>query len=289
MFSRLPLLSIMALIILTGCSRVSFDADPLSWITSPLGSGGVGDKQNQDIEEPDMLTNVTPFEPKPSGTLGSLGLNLDMYFADKTSNDERFKRLERAVLAMHRDMKAIAPAMQKLVELQHEKPQQMQQPVSLSPHSQTLSYHQNADGVSQNLTGRDIAIPSPEHESTLQPGPRDMSPIPPGTVLVSGLRVGEHADKIRLVFDVTGKTAYTVDLDNEEKLLIVEFPSARWNGPDHEAFPRKNYLLSSYRAGTGSSGNMVVVQLKKSSKILSQTMIPALSGDGKRIVIDLKK
>lgn len=108
--------------------------------------------------------------------------------------------------------------------------------------------------------------------------------------MVTGIRVGEHPDKVRIVFDVSGTAAYTADLDNGEKILVVDMPESGWQAPSTAQYSKKS-LLSSYRIDPAQNGrgNIAVFQLKRNSRIIKQQQIPALSGGGSRIFIDLSK
>lgn len=66
----------------------------------------------------DPLASVRPFEAAPGGSLGSLGLNLDTYFAGELKTDERLNRLERAVTAIQKDLRTMAPSIQRLVAIE---------------------------------------------------------------------------------------------------------------------------------------------------------------------------
>lgn len=105
---------------------------------------------------------------------------------------------------------------------------------------------------------------------------------------VTAMRVGEHPGKIRIVLDMRGKTAFTADLDNAEKILVVELPKAAWSAESQKSFPG-NPLLSSYRTeATADGGTMLILQLKSASSIGYKASIDN-PGGGSRIVIDLTR
>lgn len=67
----------------------------------------------------DVLSQAGTFEPRPGGMMGALGVNLDTYFAEDIQDPiERIKRLERAVIAIQRDLKTVAPPIQRLVSVE---------------------------------------------------------------------------------------------------------------------------------------------------------------------------
>jgi hypothetical protein len=103
---------------------------------------------------------------------------------------------------------------------------------------------------------------------------------------VTAMRVGEHPGKLRIVLDVRGKTSYTADLDNNEKILVVELPKTAWTAESQKSFSG-NPLLSSYRTeAMADGGTMLILQLKSASSIGYKAAIDNPDG-GSRIVIDL--
>lgn len=108
--------------------------------------------------------------------------------------------------------------------------------------------------------------------------------------VITGFRIGEHPDKVRLVFDTTSKTPFKADLDNAEQLLILEMPQAQWQAPfSNQSFGRRQLIDSMTTEALGQGGTRAVLQLTKNTTIISQKMFPDLSGSGGRIVIDLRK
>lgn len=240
----------------------------------------------------DPFIGLVPFEPRPGGMKGSLGLNVGTYLDQNTGTpEERIDRLERVIAAMHKDMQAMAAPLQKPAATTPipVAPATMQPVMDSTP----AAAMNKPVGAPENLVGGDMQAPPPP---VAAPMPENTKPIPAGPQPVTnaggpvgtGLRVGEHSDKVRLVIDVTQDTAFNADLDNTENLLIVELPGIKWTGPAQEPFPGMP-VMKSYRVDSMNGGTMIVVQLDTATSILSQTKIGAVSGNGRRIVIDLKK
>lgn len=151
----------------------------------------------------------------------------------------------------------------------------------------------------QETAVNEIASGAPAPEATPPPpvsiGPpaktQDKPPLAskPSTdgASVEGLRVGEHPGKVRMVMDVRGKTSFTTDLDNKEKILVIELPDAAWNHESQKSFDG-NPLLSTYRTEKlGDHGTMLIVQLKGASSITYKSAVDNADGQGQRIIIDL--
>ncbi len=109
------------------------------------------------------------------------------------------------------------------------------------------------------------------------------------TETVKGVRIGEHGSKTRLVIDLTGKTKPEVsyDLDNAEKLLLVDMPGASWAG-DKSGAPKSSAFITGWSVQEGAKGGSnLAVQLKKDAKILSTEYLKAQGKDPARLVVDI--
>lgn len=316
----------LAALAVSGCG-LDLDADPLAFMTSPPGKKAHM-RENGVAAPPDLLMNAPPLEMKKGGSMGVFGLNLETYFAGNMGDDPsaRMDRMERALIAMHRDLKILLPDLQHYADREQkridvaallEAPQ--------NPPAQPFDTARQNGGDTEANAAPDIPasakpvalIPAPAPVNSAMPDDLDEQPeekpaktnapvLPgnpvapgPGTIqaagertVISGIRVGEHPDRARIVFDITKKgTPYTVDLDNEEHILVVELPDAQWDTPvTSESFGTipvlKSYKVERFNSG---QGRIFVLQLKNASKILAQDRLPALSGSGERIIIDLAK
>lgn len=132
---------------------------------------------------------------------------------------------------------------------------------------------------------------APAAAPTPTPAPAAQSPPPatsPSGMTVTGLRTGEHPGKTRIVLDVSGKTDFTADLDNAEKILVVDLPGAAWSAATKKTFDAGSRLVSyEVNAGAGGKGSLLVIKLKADTAILYKGTMPADSGGGSKIVIDI--
>lgn len=111
---------------------------------------------------------------------------------------------------------------------------------------------------------------------------------PAGSVI--GVRIGEHASKTRVVMDLTGKTKpeFKYDLDNGEKLLVVDMPSLGWTGAATGKGGKAAPLVAGWNAQKGAAGgSTVAIQLKKNARILSTQFLPPEGKDPARLVMDI--
>lgn len=105
---------------------------------------------------------------------------------------------------------------------------------------------------------------------------------------VTGVRIGEHGSKTRLVFDLKGNTkpAFKYDLDNAEKLLLVDMAATGWTGGT--AGRPKSPLIDSWTVTEGAEGgSSVAIQLKKSARVISTQFLGAEGKDPARLVVDI--
>lgn len=106
---------------------------------------------------------------------------------------------------------------------------------------------------------------------------------------VTGVRIGEHGSKTRLVMDLSGKTKpdFKYDLDNAEKLLLVDLPALAWSGAQ-AGKGGVSPLVEGWNAQKGSNGGTTVaVQLKRNARILSTQFLPPEGKDPARLVMDI--
>lgn len=106
-------------------------------------------------------------------------------------------------------------------------------------------------------------------------------------VNVMDIRIGEHPGKTRIVLDVSGKSSFTADLDNQERILVIEIPAAGWNAALQQTLS-SSPLLSSYRVERlDNGGSMLILQLKKAAVISYKGTMDDATTKGQRLIIDL--
>ncbi len=105
---------------------------------------------------------------------------------------------------------------------------------------------------------------------------------------VQALRLGEHPGKVRIVLDVRGKTSFNADLDNAEKILVIELPQAAWNAAAQQSFSG-NPVLASYKTESmGDAGTRLIIVLKAATSIAYKSAMNNPDGSSK-IIIDLTR
>jgi len=138
--------------------------------------------------------------------------------------------------------------------------------------------------------------PAPSSAATTTPAAAEAakpaSPTPEAAatsqgVAVMDIRVGEHPDKTRVVLDVRGKSSFTTDLDNQEKILVIEIPEAGWNAKPQMTFADSPTIASYSVQKSGDHGTRLVITLKKSAVISYKGTMDNDTKTGQKLVIDI--
>lgn len=106
---------------------------------------------------------------------------------------------------------------------------------------------------------------------------------------VSRLRLGEHNGKTRLVLDLksNSKPPFHADLDNVEKLLLIDLPGTGWIGGESAKTPKSSYVAGWSVQKAAGGGTSLAVQLKSEAKIQTTQFLPAEGKDPARLVLDI--
>lgn len=263
--------------------------------------------------------NQRPLQPGQSGTqylpnglpaLQPMGVNVDQLFAQDIRDPiQRIKRVENAVVDLRRELNAFMPAIVRLVAVEDDiqnlivqlesllgtggtdmpaaqmAPVSDAPPLALAPQSQPANKPVQDDDIAREA-GVPVTAPTPAPV----PSPKaESKPAPVTGEGVLDVRLGAHSGKTRLVLDIAGKTAHRADLDNDEKLLVIELPDAKWSAATTRNFSDK--IIAGYNAQpmNDGKGTRLVVQLKGASAVLyNQMLAPEGGARNHRLVIDLQ-
>lgn len=105
---------------------------------------------------------------------------------------------------------------------------------------------------------------------------------------VQAVRLGEHPGKTRIVIDIAGSERVTpaFDLDNTEKLLIIDLPGLSTQSVA-TSLPKASGIIAGMTTAVTSNGSNLVVQLKKDAKILLKEYVKASGGRPAKLVFDV--
>lgn len=234
-------------------------------------------------------TAQNPTLPNGLPALQPKGMNVDNLFAENISDtDRRFNRLEGAVSDLRREFESFKPSIVRLVAVESDIQDLIKQLDVLlrnEPAPQPSKPMVAAQPPTQ-LSPADTAEPS----AMAKPA----APLPSSSAgsgpMVKDLRIGQHAGKVRLVMDLNQQASFTTDLDNQENILIIELPDARWNAATQKSFGSKSPLLKSYSVEPINNGNgsRVIISLKRSAQIQKTQALPPGPNPNYRIYMDLQ-
>lgn len=255
------------------------------------------------------------------------GVNVDTLFAEKISDsDDRFERLENTVVNLHKEINNVMPSIIRLIAIEsdiqsltqelngllQEAPMpQANQPMTLTaeaaPAPATLEVSQletHAETPPESLAPTPTLAPPPAATSpppqVAAPAPAPVSapaadkvvsapkPAANAAKIVSNLRLGEYANKVRVVIDSGASPKVTSDYDPEEKLLVMEVMDAQWSGEKQKTFTSSK-LIQSYSVSERADGKgvTIAITLKKDSRILNQGNVSPDENPNYRYYIDL--
>lgn len=295
-----------------------------SWLQENPKSGAYNNWQSAETVAPPPQTRVmqtaegTWLEPdrtpKPVPTATEL--------AELKQANQRIAELEQEIGALRNDMNMMMPALTRLAGLESnasaalndiqpaaggvqggEVPRihrNYMQAAEIAADNPEIEMDQPVDAVPAPvpLTPTARVQPVPPPPAAVQPSVQPVSPVPQpaaytppaiNVAAVQGVRLGNHeTGKTRMVFDVSKASTFTYDVDNTEKILVIEIPSTVWNaGPVTRNFMENPLVKSLAASPNGQGGTRIVVQLLAPAKVLWSQSIPPAGLQGDRIVLDL--
>lgn len=106
---------------------------------------------------------------------------------------------------------------------------------------------------------------------------------------IEGVRIGEQAGgKTRIVLDATAPAKIKYDIDNTEKILVIEIPGASWSAATARTLSNSP-LVTSYTAETDAAGSRLIVQLKQAAKVTVSGQVDPDRTGGNRSYLDLQR
>jgi len=224
---------------------------------------------------------------------GASGLNPKNIFGKRLKSDkERLDRLERAVQDMRNEFDTTKPAITRLTGLEGEiqtligELQHLNREGTLPAMPAPMAQKPN-NSATYNPPKKTMAAPTTA-PATMAPKKTYQSKAPPaynGKASVYDLRIGEHPGRTRIVMDTNGKAGFSVDVDNNEKIAVIDLPQAGWTASTSRALAKSNFV-SSYKVQPSGNGHILILQLKRNAQVTYKSDLKG-SGSGRRLVIDL--
>ncbi|MBL8639906.1 MAG: hypothetical protein JNK24_06075 [Alphaproteobacteria bacterium] len=108
---------------------------------------------------------------------------------------------------------------------------------------------------------------------------------------VTGVRIGPQKNgATRIVLDTTQPSAIHYDLDNGEKILVIDLPKNNWKSDADKMIKGgagDTLLVSSYHASEDENGAHLILKLKDASKVTATARLSPSGGYGHRVYIDV--
>ncbi len=273
--TRNTVYSALCLLLLNGCS----------W----LGDWSYGGSEKAQRPEPQVklmqTADSTWIDPQPGTAPIEHTLPAS---AGNAGAQARLVQLEQQVAEMRNDMSMMMPALTRLASVQTDL-----QAVLVGQIQPAAGASLPAQNPYQPGTGRPTPIAKSPHQAAARPAaaPPPATPVAysqsSNGPLIKQVRFGEHPDKTRIVLDMSAETTFKYDLDNGEKILMIELPQAGWKGQP-ESSTRNSALISSYSLmPDGQGGTRIIMQLRQDVQVRWAQAIPAAAGKDPRVVIDI--
>jgi hypothetical protein len=196
----------------------------------------------------------------------------------------RVLRLESEMAGLRGDFNKLLPPLSNLIKADNS----LDQAVSDIQAGQASA--SAAPVVPEKLAG-DLAKPPAMDKPKVKATPKPIqtaaaSPLPAGAPVVTGLRLGEHPGKTRIVLDTSAPVSFTYNIDNSEHVLLVDLPGSGWSAEMQRALAA-HPLIKSYSVQTSAAGATVAVELAKDAKVVMSTAMKPNEVYGHRVVLDL--
>jgi N-acetylmuramoyl-L-alanine amidase len=236
--------------------------------------------------QPENLALPPPTDYNPKNIFGK---NL-------RTDGERLDRLERALQDLRNEFDSVRPSVIRLVAVERDIQSLISELKKLSQEPGVRTSLQQAAPTSQPQIIASNNIPMPSQpvatpKRTTQTNKTYQNKTPPpvsnGQASVFDVRVGEHPGRTRIVLDTNAKTDFNVDIDNSERIMVIDLPSANWTAAMARSFG-KSPIISSYKVEPSGNGHLLIFQLKAPANLASKSDIGGPNG-GRRIVLDIAK
>ncbi len=115
------------------------------------------------------------------------------------------------------------------------------------------------------------------------------APVAAGKVTVNAVRLGAQQNgKTRVVLDLSGPGQFSYDLDEQEKILVIELKNASAKDTLQKS-GLASPIVQSYSVQNDGSDARIILQLKDGATVTGSDSLGPSSGAGHRVYVDLAK
>lgn len=109
-----------------------------------------------------------------------------------------------------------------------------------------------------------------------------------GQAAVTNVRLGEHANKTRIVLDLNAPAQFTYLLQKEGRELVIDLPGTGWSAAAQQVLGGNHPLVKSYSTyPSKAGGTTLAVELSKPVKLTMSSALAPNDVYGNRIVFDV--
>lgn len=173
----------------------------------------------------------------------------------------RLLRVERQVRNLRDDFRKLLPPLSNLI-------------VSDNALDKTISDIQSGDTVEPSAGMRDNSRTAAPAQKKVASADSTSPKVATGASGVKSLRFGEHPGKTRMVLDFSAPVKPQVDIDNNERLMLVQIPDMDWLARAERSLGN-HPLIKSYTAqASPGGGSTLALVLKKPVRVVKSSALP---------------
>jgi hypothetical protein len=218
----------------------------------------------------ELVSELQRIDARVAATKSNADMMPEVRSGKEPSSEKPMKAANAPTTAVPSPMTKPAPKMAPIISPTLKKPD-----APATTHSEQKELSKSAHSVSNTS----IVTPSPEMAAT------SSLTTPPSKGLMA-VRVGEDMEKTRVVLDVGGPAAFQYDLDNTEKIMIIDLniPVANAGMGEFDKSP----LVASYSTQSiAPNKSRVILQLRAPVQVLKTSTLPPNADKPDRVILDL--
>ncbi len=257
-----------------------------SWLRDwPPGGGSSSDEAAPQPQVKLVQTaDSTWLEPAPPPATQRVEHLVPPLPTEDRGTAERLEKLETDVADLRQNMSMIMPALTRLASSQND----IQAALARGAPAPTIAPAMMPPPATYSNTAPPGGAPVSLMSS--RPAPQAATAAPSGMIsgaAVRQVRFGLYPDKTRIVFDVSSNAAFSYDLDNNERLLVVNLPGIGWDTATQQQAPGAAVGAAYTATADGKGGTNVALQLRQSARVLSAQVLPPAEGKPSRVMLDI--
>lgn len=251
-----------------------------SLLVPPVAGRVDTDSARQSAGSPTMPNGLPALQPLK-------GVKVEQLFAENIrDSDQRFERLENAVVDLRREFEAVKPAIVRLVAVESD----IQDLVS---QLEVMLRNEPDTAPSRDIPSRDMsppsalpeqvapAVSSPEKVVEAKPEPApEPAPAQPsapaastGKPVIENVRIAESGGKTRVVFDSRARISYDMDYDSAENIIVLTAKNAGIDAASGNLARKSSKIKTIEFSDKGDEGSMIVMSLSGPATVSKGTTL----------------